>query len=85
MSLNKKIVVSSGKLNYFHFRVSYMYSFNPCVGINENCKYFLAVVIETIYFNFRLDIAIANLNDMDEIVPVTKRMKGRESKIQTTL
>ena len=25
--------------------ISYMYSFNPCVGINENCKYFIAALI----------------------------------------
>ena len=36
---------------------------------------------ETIYFNFRLDVGITSLNYMDEIVPVTKHMEGRESKI----
>ena len=25
--------------------ISYLYSFNPCVGINENCKYFIAALI----------------------------------------
>ena len=83
--------------------ISYLYSFNLRVGINENCKYFKAALIynniesgypqwtpptrvktldkETIYFNFRSDIGITNLNNMDELVPVTKHMKGRESKI----
>ena len=61
--------------------VSYLHSFNPRVGINQNCKYFIAALIETIYFNFRLNIRITNLNDMDEFIPVTKHMKGRESKI----
>ena len=74
--------------------ISYMYFYNPCVGINKNCKYFIAALIynntesrqpqltptirvkgldkETIYFNFRLDIGITNLNNMDEIAPLTK-------------
>ena len=37
MSLNKKMFASSGKLNII-FMVSYLYSFNPRVGINENCN-----------------------------------------------
>ena len=36
---------------------------------------------EIIYFSFRLDIGITNLNKMDEFVSVTKYIKGRESKI----
>ena len=36
---------------------------------------------EVIYFDFILDIRITNFNDMDEFVPVTKHMKGSESKI----
>ena len=36
---------------------------------------------ETTYFNFRLDIGITKFNDMDELVSVTKHMKGKESKI----
>ena len=61
--------------------VSQLYFFNPCVGINENSDYFIAALIETIYFNFGLDIGITNLSNMDEFVPVTKHIKGRESKI----
>ena len=52
------------------------------MGINENCKYFIVALIETISFNFRLDIGPTNLNDMDEFVPVTKHMNSTESKIQ---
>ena len=37
MSLNKKMFGSSGKLNII-FMVSYLYSFNPRVSINENCN-----------------------------------------------
>ena len=33
ISLNKKMVVSSGKLKIFESS-SHLYSFNPCVGIN---------------------------------------------------
>ena len=63
--------------------ISYLYSFNPRVGINENYKHFKAPLIETIYFNFRLDIGITNLSDIVyEFVPATKHMKGRENKIQ---
>ena len=36
---------------------------------------------ETTYFNFRLDVGITKFNDMDELVSVTKHMKGKESKI----
>ena len=39
---------------------------------------------DTIYFNFRLYIAITNLNDMFEFVPVTEHMKDKESKISMT-
>ena len=59
----------------------YLYSFNLRVSINGNCKCFIATLIETVYFNFRLDFDITNLNDMDEFVPVTKHMKDKESKI----
>ena len=55
------------------------------MGINENCKYFIVALIETISFNFRLDIGPTNLNDMDEFVPVTKHMNSTESKIQIHL
>ena len=44
MSLNKKIVVSSGKFHVF-IRDFYLYFYNPRVGINENCKYFIAALI----------------------------------------
>ena len=81
MSLNKKMLVSSGTLNIFIFIFIFPYSFNPGVGTNQSCKYFIAALIETIYFNFRLDIGITNLNDMDEFISVTKPMKGKESKI----
>ena len=77
MSLNKKMVTSSGKFDIF-------ISGSP-ICINENCKYFIAALIETIYFNFRLDVGITNLNDIDEFVPVTKHMKGREVKSKSTL
>ena len=36
---------------------------------------------DTTYFNFILYIGITNMNNMDEFVPVTKHIKGRESKI----
>ena len=42
MSLNEKMVVSSEKL---HISVSYLYFYNPCVDISENCKYFIAALI----------------------------------------
>ena len=80
--------------------ISYLYFYNPCAGINEDCKYFIAALIynntesrqpqltptirvkgldkETIYFNFRLDIGITNLNDMDEIAPLTKHERQRK-------
>ena len=45
-------------------------------------KHFIVALIETICFNFRLDIGPTNLNNMDEFVPVTKHMNGTESKIQ---
>ena len=32
----KKII---SKIYYFNFMVSYLYAFNPRIGINENCKY----------------------------------------------
>ena len=81
MSLNKKMVVPSGKFNILISG----YSFSLCVGINESCKYFIAALVQTIYFNFRLDIDITNLNDMDKFVPLTKHMKGRESKIHHSM
>ena len=63
--------------------ISYLYSVNPRVGINKNYKHFKAPLIETICFNFRLDIGITNFSDIVyEFVPVTKHMKGRENKIQ---
>ena len=40
---------------------------------------------KAIYFNFRLDIVIANFNGMDEFVYLTKHMKDTESKPQSTL
>ena len=79
--------------------ISYLYSFDPCVGIIENCKYFIAALIykniesehhrgtpvrvkrldnETIYLNFRLYIGIANFNDMDEFVFITKQKGQRK-------
>ena len=33
---------------------------------------------ETIYFNLRLDIGITNLDDMDELAPITKHERQRE-------
>ena len=36
---------------------------------------------ETTYCDFRVEIGITNLNDMDEFVFETKHMKGRKSKI----
>ena len=48
-------------------------------------KHFIVALIETICFNFRLDIGPTNLNDMDEFVPVTKHMNGTESKVQIHL
>ena len=77
------MAVSSGKFNSFISGTPIcIYPFNPRVGINENYKYFIAALIETIYFNSRLDFGVTSLNDMDEFVPVTKHMKGRKSKIQ---
>ena len=61
--------------------VSYLNSSNPHVGINENCKYFIATLIETIYFDFGLVIGKCKLSDINEFVPVTKHMKDTESKI----
>ena len=61
--------------------VSYLNSSNPRVGINKNCKYFIATLIETIYFDFGLVIGKSKLNDMNEFVPVSKHMKDMGSKI----
>ena len=44
ISLDKKMVVSSGKL-HIYFMISYLYLYNPRVGINKNCKYFIAALI----------------------------------------
>ena len=62
--------------------ISYLYFYNSCVSINENCKYLTPIIRvkgldkETISFNFRLDIGISNFNDIDE-----RYMNGRESEI----
>ena len=38
-SCKKMVVLQAKKIYYFNFMVSYLYAYNPHIGINENCKY----------------------------------------------
>ena len=40
---------------------------------------------EIIYFNFRLDIGITELDYVDKFVPIIEHMKGERAKSQSTL
>ena len=50
--------------------------------MNSSHSYGKGLDKEKIYFRIRLNIGITNFNNMEEFVSMTKRMKGRESKMR---
>ena len=72
--------------------VSYLYCFDPLIGINEIGIYLWASLAnplhkgkrvrqESIYFNFRLDIGVCNFNHANEFFSVSKLLQIRRYKI----